>query len=591
LAALAALVLAGPDASDAAPFVYVVNKFSDSVSVIDASVNTVVATVDIDGSGPTALAVNPDGTRVYVTRFGDDALSIIDTATNEVVATIPNLVAPLEVAADPSGRRAYLTHGAIQGYVSVLDTATNRVVNTIPVGSFPFGVAVSPDGSRVYVTNTYSTDETCPGSECIALTVSVIDTAERRETQKVIVGASPRGIAVDPTGTRVYVAVRRPPADSGQRLAVIDATVNRVLEWIPVRGYPSVVVAPSGDYVYTAGGNEVSVVATNCNLTVANLLPRASADAVAVTPDGRRLYVANQFDDTVSVIDTATYSVIDTVAVGDGPSAVAIGPEVIGASPSPTAGTPPVPTATPDPGEPCGDTCVAFERCRAPCGARIVPGYCAGDCRCVAIGTETPTPTPVTPSPTMPPSPSPSPTPTDGDSCDDACTPGENCTGTVGARYFFGLCFPEDHGCRCFEQGTITPTRTTSTRTATPTPTRPPMTMTATGTPTRTVTPAETHTPTPTYTHTRLPTATATPMSTATSPPTPSPTLQPTLPTPTIPPRPTKTTPPGSAGSNGCTLAPAASSTPAATMLWLPLLLLFTRRPRRGARRKSPHPE
>ena len=49
--------------------------------------------------------------------------------------------------------------------VSVINTATNTVVATIPVGINPTGVAVTPDGTRAYVTNAFSDN------------VSVINTA------------------------------------------------------------------------------------------------------------------------------------------------------------------------------------------------------------------------------------------------------------------------------------------------------------------------------------------------------------------------------------------------------------------------------
>ncbi len=599
------VLLVWPMAAGGAPFAYVTN--AGGVSVIDTASNAVTATVPV--SSPYELAVSPDGTRVYVTNFADDTLSIINTATNQVEAIVPGLVRPAQVAVDPTGSRAYIAGGVIPGYVAVLDTATNTVINTIPVGSFPFGVAVSPDGSHVYVTNTYSNDERCPGFGCVLLTVSVIDTAQAREIHREVVGAFPGGIAVNPTGTRVYVAVGQPPEGSGARLAVINPTTNRVLEWIPVGG-DSLAVAPSGDYVYTAGGRGVSVVATNCDMTVANIRPNGSADAVAITPDGRRLYVTNALARTVLVIDTATNTVIDTLAVRDGAGLVVIGPEVIGTSPTPTIGRAPRPTATRRPRtSPCGDPCVVFQSCRAPCGARIVPGYCAVDCRCVAIGTETPTPTPITPSPTLPPmshtatptvtyTPScactmtqtgtrtrtglatrtPTPTPVNGDSCRDACMPGEDCSGFLNGRFFSGLCFRDAGDCRCFEQGTITPTHTptpppTATGTSPPTPTE-------TATHTRTRTP--TGTPTPSRTATRTATATGTPPPTPTRPPTPTPTLTPP-PTHTPPPSPTKAATPADAPSGGgCTLAPVPHSGRAAAGLLAPFLVWLVRRLRRA---------
>ena len=53
-----------------------------------------------------------------------------------------------------------------------------------------------------------------------------------------------------------------------------------------------------------------------------------SPSAIAVTPDGKRVYVANQFGNNVSVITTTTTppSVIATLAVGNFPNGVAVGP-------------------------------------------------------------------------------------------------------------------------------------------------------------------------------------------------------------------------------------------------------------------------
>ena len=93
----------------------------------------------------------------------------------------------------------------------------------IPVGGAPFGVAVSPTGTRVYVANHGSNN------------VSVIDTATRTVVGSPIpVGTGPIGLAVSPTGTWVYVA----NSGSGD-ISVIDATTNTVIgSPIPVGIFP-----------------------------------------------------------------------------------------------------------------------------------------------------------------------------------------------------------------------------------------------------------------------------------------------------------------------------------------------------------------
>ena len=47
-----------------------------------------------------------------------------------------------------------------------------------------------------------------------------------------------------------------------------------------------------------------------------------------MTPDGSKVYVTNQHDNTVSVIATASNSVIGSaILVGSGPDGVAVGPD------------------------------------------------------------------------------------------------------------------------------------------------------------------------------------------------------------------------------------------------------------------------
>src|SRR5437016_1467189 len=87
LMALVAVSSARP--AEAAPFAYVVNEISDSVSVIDTATNKVVASVALPvGSFSLGVAVTPDGKHAYVTNSNPGTVSMVDTATNNVVADV-----------------------------------------------------------------------------------------------------------------------------------------------------------------------------------------------------------------------------------------------------------------------------------------------------------------------------------------------------------------------------------------------------------------------------------------------------------------------------------------------------------------------
>jgi YVTN family beta-propeller protein len=95
-----------------------------------------------------------------------------------------------------------------------------------------------------------------------------------------------------------------------------------------------VAVTPDGKHVYVTNSSttssSVSVIDTASNTVVATVgVGIGGIDItawVAFTPDGKHAYVANQSDNTVSVIDTATNTVVATVPVGSSPIAVGIIP-------------------------------------------------------------------------------------------------------------------------------------------------------------------------------------------------------------------------------------------------------------------------
>jgi YVTN family beta-propeller protein len=257
-------------------------------------------------------------------------VSVVDTKTNLVTKSVPVGVYPVGVAVNPAGTRVYVTNAG-NFTVSVINAASNEVVpvndpdnpgKTVSyiykgVGLAPWGIAVNPSGTSVYVANS--------GSD----SVSVIDTASNTVTSIVSVGKTPYGVAVNPTGSRVYVTNYQ-----GNNVSVIDAVTNKLDDKltnpVPVGRNPyGIAVDPAGTRVYVAneGDNTVSVIDVATNSVIKTVKVGTSPRGVAVNPAGTQVYVVNNGDRTVSVIDPATYTVTTLSNMGSLPNFIAFNPE------------------------------------------------------------------------------------------------------------------------------------------------------------------------------------------------------------------------------------------------------------------------
>jgi YVTN family beta-propeller protein len=79
--------------------------------VIDTSTNTLTAVIPGFGGGvPTGVAISPNGASLYATYNLGGFLMVIDTATNTVRSTGPAGPFPSAIALNPAGTRAYITN-------------------------------------------------------------------------------------------------------------------------------------------------------------------------------------------------------------------------------------------------------------------------------------------------------------------------------------------------------------------------------------------------------------------------------------------------------------------------------------------------
>ena len=66
---------------------YVCNEGESSLTVIDASNYSILKMIDVE-RGPTEIAVHPTNDMIYVTNFFSNSVSVVDTTTDTVTGVI-----------------------------------------------------------------------------------------------------------------------------------------------------------------------------------------------------------------------------------------------------------------------------------------------------------------------------------------------------------------------------------------------------------------------------------------------------------------------------------------------------------------------
>jgi YVTN family beta-propeller protein len=357
-------VLLSPDGAR----LYVLCQQSEEVRVLDAASFTVIKNIAV-GRVPRGFSLSPDGERLFVTNTWEDTLSVIDTRTLVVTATWPVGAEPSSVVEDRAGKRLFVAN-RISNDVAVLDSATGVEEKRLVAGRGASYLAFSPDGNSLYVTHVYPNppraraeldNRTAPESE-----ITVIDTARAVVVDRIPLHriAGVFHLAFSSDGRLGVVAEYHPKnlvpiahLEHGgyfdYTLTVFGADVGRPVE-IPLdelERYASrpfgVAIAPDKSRIYvTCGGSEMVTVidvprllhfihartrpasgsfaqdlSASANYVIAHIPVGHDPRGLTLSRDGRKLFVANRLEDTISVIDTLSNRVAATIALA-GPKTI-----------------------------------------------------------------------------------------------------------------------------------------------------------------------------------------------------------------------------------------------------------------------------
>src|ERR1043166_4095152 len=273
------------------------------------------------GPFPLAMIPAPESDRVVLALNGyrDEGLQIVQPSTGKVLQTLPQPAGFLGVAYDARGKRLYASGGNQDviyrydwsgGAATLADSLALAVKEPGRAGTrYPAGLALSRDDRNLFV------------AENLADSLAVIELASGNVVQRLPAGRYPYGVVVAPDGT-VYVSAwgdfevrvfKRIPAIERPSSRLEAAGAIRVgrhpARLLPTRAGPRL-------YVASASTDRVSVVDTRAGRVMTELVDTvpggtgegSTPNALALSPDGQRLFVAEADNNAVAVFDLSPAS-------------------------------------------------------------------------------------------------------------------------------------------------------------------------------------------------------------------------------------------------------------------------------------------
>ena len=290
-------------AAGASQHVYIAGIGGNAVTIIDTTAQAVVGQSGSIGSALSGIAVNGDGSHVFAASLGAfSPPGVWDMGPDGSVTNFLSVPAGelFGLAFDTAANRLY---AAATSSIVQIDPTTHTIVNTLAAGS-PYSVLVNPASTTGRL---YYSDQ--------ANNAVVVVSSSFAVTTSIPVGARPQGMALDPSGTRLYVA----NAD-GDSVSVISTATNTVIQTVSLAASSApiaVVVDPTGTnwYVAESGRNHVEGFSVATNAAVLDVAVGNTPTGIDVDAAGR-LYVPNQFDNNVTVIQPGATPSTHNIAIG-----------------------------------------------------------------------------------------------------------------------------------------------------------------------------------------------------------------------------------------------------------------------------------
>ena len=299
------------------------NSGGDNIHLIDPSTQGIVG--EIKGVPINhGAAADPDGRRFYISSEAEQTLHVVDGKTLQTTKKISLTGRPNNISIAKDGSRVYVGIVSAPGAVDVIDTKTLEKVKSIPTKGGIHNVYVTPDGRHVIA------------GSIAGRVMTVIDQKTDEPLWTLFEeGVRPMAFEVNPDGStkRIFVQISNlhgfAIVDFAQRkevgrITLPDDIPAEKVDKGPFNASPShgLGVAPDGKSLWVTSRPNARVY--TYSLPDLKLLPNpvdlgGRPDWVTFTPDSKLIYITTENTDLVHAIDVTSRKEVAQIKVGRAP--------------------------------------------------------------------------------------------------------------------------------------------------------------------------------------------------------------------------------------------------------------------------------